>query len=193
MTYVVKSKVSDEIVTLPEAKNYLNVCFKDNDNIIQSLIRSVVISSEILMNRNLLTTTWENYRDSFYEDLTLRRGEFQSVESIESLVNDVYTTLPTTEYTVSIGGSFGEICEINPPSSVSECNLVRITFKTGFGDSKSNIPEDIKLAIKSQIAFLYNNRGDCGCDSKSMSTISEQIFKQYKIIDIAGEGTLDCL
>lgn len=198
MTYDLSVKATGDIVTLAEVKAFLRVTGSSEDALIQMLIKSAVASAETAMNRDLLTATWINYRDAFFQDLTLRRGGFQSVESIEYLKDGSYTTLSTDDYTASIAGTFGVICEIDVPSSDRDCNDVKITFKAGFGDTEASIPADIKIAIMMDVSFMYSNRGDCapggggagcGCDSKSMA-----IYKNYRIINTAiDEPTNDYL
>lgn len=193
MTYVKSSQVVGDVVTLSEAKEFMLVDGSGDDNLIQSLIKAAVKTAERAMNRDILETTWINYRDSFYaQDLTLRRGAFSSLETIEYLIDGSYATLATTEYKTTIGGSFGVICEIDPPSTDLDCNSVKITFKTGFGDDEACVPEDIKVAIKNDVNFLFTNRSDCGCDGSScgFSPIAKMIYRNYKIIDLVGSGTL---
>lgn len=196
MTYKLVSKSTNTIISLEQAKAALNIDENDtfDDDLIDAIITSAIVRAENAMSRDLLTTTYENYRNSWDTDLTLRRGGYQSVESIEYLLNGAYTTLAATEYNVTIGGTFGEICEINIPTSDRVCNDIKITFKTGFGDTSADIPADIIQAIKTDIVFLYSNRGDCGCSNNGfMSPISSAIYNSYKIIDISSGSFIGCL
>jgi uncharacterized phiE125 gp8 family phage protein len=183
--YVQIAKQSGDVVTLADMKDYLKVSGTDDDTLIQSLIDSAVEMAERFMRRDILTTTYENYRPNFWQDLTLRRGAFQSVESIEYLVNNAYDVLDPSNYDVSIGGSFGVVCEIDQvPSTDYDCNAVKITFKTGFGDDATSVPEAIKTAIKAIVAFMYENRGDCGScgDGSGIPIQAKVILRSYKII-----------
>jgi len=167
MTYKQTAKITADVVTLSEVKTFLKITSSQDDDLLQSLINSSVTEAERIMSRDILTTTYQNYRDSFFEDLTLRRGAFQSVVSIEFLSDGSYVVLDTDKFTVTIGGIFGIICEIDTPNFDNECNEVRITFKTGFGDDATFVPENIKTAIKMLVADFYTNRGDCSDGSKS--------------------------
>lgn len=194
MTYVFGSQLPGEIVTLAEAKSFLRVTFTEEDTLISSLIVSSTIQAEQYMRRNLLTTTWTNYRSSFHEDLTLRRGGFQSVESIEYLLDGTYQTLATTEYEATIGGSYGVICRVDPVGHDEACNAVKITFKTGFGDDPIDVPENIKIAIRFNVASLYVNRGDCSdACGVGIPESAKAIYNKYKLIDIVGGGRLGYL
>ena len=186
MTYVVINKILTDVVTLAEAKSFLRITSTSEDALIQSLINSAVTQAERIMNRDILTTTYENFRNSFFQDLTLRRGAYQSVESIEYLSDGSYVVLDPTEYTVTIGGSFGVVCEIDTPTCDAVCNSVKITFKTGFGDDATFVPEDIKTAIKMIVSDMYANRGDCSDGSGNCSKCSagSQILSSYYLAEI---------
>jgi len=196
MSYVQTVKTDAEIISLADTKAYLRVTSTADDALITELIKAAITDAEKTMRRDILTTTYENFRDSFHQDLTLRRGKFQSLTSVEFLKDGTYTTLATTEYTVNTGGIFGEICEIDVPDSDRDCNDVRITFKTGFGDAKESVPSDIKLALKLLVSFWYSNRGDCiipsGRNSENgIVNLGDVILKKYKIIDaMSGDDIL---
>lgn len=193
MTYKQIAKETDPIITLAEVKAFLKVDHTLDDALINSLIAVTTEFAENYMHRDLLTTTYENYRDTFYEDLTLRRGGYQSLEKIEYLSDGSFVLLPSTEYIVSKGEIFGTICEIAAPNTDNVCNSIKITFKAGFGNTEANVPEDIKLAMKMHIAFLYTNRGDCSNVKNGLPIASVLIYKNYKIIDIVGGNILECV
>ena len=58
-----------------------------------------------------------------------------------------------------------------------------ITFKSGFGDTEADIPEDLKIAIFQIVAALYENCGDCSeCDCNQFAPITAKaILKQNRI------------
>lgn len=184
MTYLVTSKPECDVVPLTEMKDYLRISTTVDDNLIESLIQAGVGIAEKFMRRDIITTTYENYRESFFEDLTLRRAGFKSVTSVEYLKDGTYQTMATSNYTVSIGGSYGQICEIESvPSIDHDCNAVRITFTTGFGDDPDQIPEQIKTAIKIYVAFMYENRGDCNCGTESgFPAQGEALLGNFRVI-----------
>jgi uncharacterized phiE125 gp8 family phage protein len=189
MTYVQESKLTADIVTLSQVKNYMRIDFDDDDTLITTIISSAITLAEKYMNRDLLTTTWVRYIPSFVDDLTLRRGKFQSVDSVEYLKDGVYVVVPAEKYNVKVGGVFGVICSIENQNHDHNCNAVKITFKSGFGDTGEDIPSDIKIAIQSIASWLYESKGDC---SKSMlPMLAQSILKQYRIIDIVGEPHFD--
>ena len=182
-TYKQISKSTNDVLDIDDVKQYMRISSTMQDNIIELMIDAAVGCAERYMNRDILTTTYENYRRDFSPDLTLRRGGFQSLDLIEYLKDGSYTTLATTEYTLREGGVFGEICEVCPPSDMDcDCNAVKITFKTGFGDDSDSVPADIKLALYQIIFFINENRGDCSCVSESIPEAAMKMLNGYKII-----------
>ena len=194
MSYV-KDQITDlDVVTVEETKEFIRVTTSDEDELIKSLIAAATSMAERYMNLDILTTTWINYRPSFFDDLTLTRGKFRSVTLVEQLVNGVYESIPDTEYVVTIGGSFGVVCEISPPeTSDIDCNAVKITFTTGFGPTASFVPEDIKTAIKMLVSWMYNNRGDCDSSSGKIPVVASSIFRNYRIINLIGGSRVVCV
>jgi len=183
-TYIQTAKSANAVVTLAEVKAYLKITTATQDALIQTFIDAAVSFAEKCMSRDILTTTYQNYRESFFSDLTLKRGAFQSLVSIEILIDSVYEVLAATEYTVKIGGIFGVICEVTEPSNVDcDCNAIRITFKTGFGDDETSVPADIKIAIMQIVMFLDQNRGDCSCSDETIPPAARTIFEKYRIIN----------
>lgn len=186
--YVLDSQVSDLVVSVSEVKDYLRIDYDYDDTLIEELIKAATEIAEKCMNRNILTATWISYRDSFHADPTLRRGKFISVSKIEYLNNDAYVEMPTTDYKITIGGVFGVICNADNITHDCSCDAVKVTFDAGYGSSTTDVPEDIKTAIKSHVAFLYENRGSC--NSSEMPTIANVIYKKNTILDL-GPGELN--
>lgn len=190
MTYVLESKINAELISLSDMKAYLKVDDSSDDQLIESLIKSAINIAERFMNRDILTATWVNYRDCFIQDLTLRKGAFQSIVAIEYLKDSVYTTLASSEYQSSIGGVYGEICSVNVPSDIDmACNSVKITFKTGFGDTVESVPIEIITAILMMVSHMYFNRGDCQPERATASapeigipSVAKAILKAFKIV-----------
>jgi uncharacterized phiE125 gp8 family phage protein len=186
MSYIQTAKTNADIVTLEDTMSFMRVTERSEDTMIQSMIDSAVEMAESFMRRDILTTTWEGYFDTFYTDLTLERAKFQSVEAVDYLVSGTYTTLAASEYTVKKGGIYGQICELNDPGDVEDTfDSIRITFKTGWGDTAESVPSSLKLAIQNMTLYIYENRGDCSC----IDDFPEHIIRalgQYKVIPISG-------
>ncbi|MCH1385752.1 MAG: head-tail connector protein [Flavobacteriaceae bacterium] len=176
------SKIEKNVISLDEVKLYLRIFGDDDNTMIQMFIDAAYQNAERITGLDLLTTTYECYRPSFYGDLTIRRAPFQSVESIEYLKDGVYTTLDSSKYKVTDTLSYGVIDQIEPPSTDDDVKSVKITFKTGYGDDIGSVPYPIKLSLLQMVSLWYDNRGACECPD----SISE-ILSGYQVIDISHE------
>jgi uncharacterized phiE125 gp8 family phage protein len=175
-------KVEKNIISLDQVKDFIRLSGDDENSMIQLFIDAAIKQAEGIMNRDLLTTTYEYYRPSFNGDLTLRRAPYQSLVSIEYLKDSAYTTLPSSEYKISEGGIYGIIEQIEMPTVDDDVKGVKITFKSGYGDNVSDVPADITMALLQTVHHWYDNRGICGCPD-----VVNDIYDRYKVIDISYE------
>ena len=176
-TYNIKTKTWVDVISLAQAKLYLRVDYDDDDTLISSLIKSAVYSAEKFMNRDILTTVWENYRDTVnLQDMTLRRGGFISLSQFQYLSDGSYVTIDADDYQVASKGIFGKIYTASVPSHDEHPEAIRIEFTTGF----ATVPEDIKTGLLSHIASMYENRGDC----PDIPACAMELYKGYKIVEI---------
>jgi|DEB0MinimDraft_10_1074344.scaffolds.fasta_scaffold57422_2 uncharacterized phiE125 gp8 family phage protein len=175
-------KVEKNIISLDQVKDFIRLSGDDENSMIQLFIDAAVKHAEGIMNRDLLTATYECYRPSFNGDLTLRRAPYQSLVSIEYLKDSTYTTLLSSEYKLSEGGIYGIIEQIETPTVDDDVKGVKITFKSGYGDNVSDVPADITMALLQTVHHWYDNRGICGCPDAV-----NDIYDRYKVIDISYE------
>ena len=193
-TYKQISKTSATIISLVDMKLYLRVDHTTEDDLITALISAAVKTAEINMNLDLLTTTYENCRDSIEQDLTLRKGPYSSLTKIEYMVDAVYTLLAATEYDLATGGIFLKIYGIDLSDSDYDIHpeAIKITFVAGFGATAASIPDDILAAIKAHVAYMYENRGDCTESSAYVDDLlslalpltCQLVYKNNKIVNL---------
>lgn len=195
-TYKRTSKTTATIISTSDMKEYLRVDNDYEDSLIASLVSVAVLNAEKMMNRDLLLATYENYRDSINQDLTLRRGEFYSLDKIEYMVDEEYILLAASNYTVAGDGIFGKIYSIDLNASYDDHpEAIKITFKAGYGLTASTIPADIINAIKAHVAYMYENRGDtldiigqgyADFEKMKLPITVSLVYSNYRIIDVAG-------
>lgn len=191
------AKTSATLISTADMKLYLRVDHSADDALIAALITAAINTAEKQMNLDLLTATYENYRDTLEQDLTLRKGPFYSFTKFEYLVDGSYETLSATEYDIDDGGGiYGKIDGIDLSDADHDIHpkAIKITFVAGYGTTAADIPADILTAIKAHVAYMYENRGDC-IEINQIYKESEQlllptscalIYKNYRIIDIGG-------
>ncbi len=70
------------------------------------------------------------------------------------------------------------------PFGTRSIDAVEIQFKSGYGDSASNVPHEIRQAILEEVAFRYNNRGDCAKNTLTMNPTSQALLTQFRIMEL---------
>ena len=163
--------------------------YTTEDTYLQSLIKTARKYCEKHENRAYITQTWELHMNEFPSDngvIELPFGSLQSVDSITYKDSDGNTTTLTenTDYIVNTNAICGKIAPVyggSYPSFTPYPLLpVIITFTCGYGDSASDIPERVKLAMKLLIQHWYDNRIIV---SKLLSNMKEVEFTFTSILD----------
>lgn len=188
-------------ITLEEIKSYLRITGSTEDSLLNIFIDSAVSAFEACSNIDLMNKTYKAYLDSFpfddffcfsqlntcynYPILTLPRGKVSSIVQIQYYKDGNLVTFDSSKYRLLESTSFGKLTttENNSYPTNADCirQAVEITFVSGFGDTAADIPSDIKIALMSYIANLYENRGDCnGCGISNPPQFSKACMR-YKI------------
>lgn len=154
-----------EPVTLDEAKEHCRVDISDDDTYITGLIKTARECVEGFLERVLIEQTWEFQFHDFPSDDQEIRLPFPpliSVTKIEYYDDDgVKKEFSSSKYIVdtkSIPGrvylTYGE----SWPSTQDREDAVIITYKAGYGDAATDVPNEFKAAIKLMVAHLYQER-----------------------------------
>jgi len=110
----------------------------------------------------LISQTWEQYFDAFADPLVL---DMQPVLSITSI-----TYTDTDEATQTLATSVYELGEDNGkgivrlkysqtwPATLGYEDVVKVTFKAGYGTTPEDVPEHLKSAIRIYAAHYYEHR-----------------------------------
>ena len=167
-----------------ETISYLRVDSGVDTTLIDNLIQAARFWAEDYTNRTFLTTVFTLSLDAIgYVDVPLKEGfhtgysdtpsvnyielprsPVQSVTSIKSYADDnTATTLATTNYYVDTvrvparivlrdGGSW--------PTDLRNANGIEVLYTAGYGASRADIPEPIRVAMLEYVTFMYEHRGD---------------------------------
>lgn len=163
MNLQLTSAPAAEPLTRLEAKEQLNVTITDDDAYIDALIMAARYAVEHATGRALITQTWKGRLDAFPCARTIRlpKPPLQSVDSVQYIDGQGATqTLSTSVYDVDIHSEPARIRLKEGetwPTTKDTANAVTITFTVGHGD-QSEIPEDIKTAIRFLVGHWYENR-----------------------------------
>ena len=170
-----------EPVTLSEAKQQCYIPTSDEDSTTEALLNSFIKGArkygENVTWRSLVDKTLELRMDEFpraYKDSYIKRthdlhrniielpyGPVVSVTSVKYILDDTELTVSSDDYTVDTNSTPGRIEPINFwPNTDDVIDAVRVRYTVGYGDSggASTAPEDIKIALRMMIKFLYDNR-----------------------------------
>jgi len=135
-----------------------------DDTLITSLIKTARSYCEKFQNRAYITQSWELWLDEFP-----RNGQLQiplppliSIDSIKYYdVDDNEYPFADTNYFVDVKNEPGWIVLNSsiswPSTTLRPANGVCVTFTCGYG-AASDVPEDVKSAMKLIIGHLYKNR-----------------------------------
>lgn len=204
-TYTVTSAPSSPLMDLSLIKEHLRLDPSDTsqDSYLTLLGDSAFRYAEHFTKRVFLTTTFETFRDSFHWDcFVLRRSPLQSVDKIEYLDSGSFTELNTDRYYNTSETDYSKILRV-PGKTWPTINFwyledklqsIKITFKAGYGDNFTDIPEELRVAMLQHVAALYELRGDCGLSGTNEQALPMQarmLYGSYRIKDVT--GARDCV
>lgn len=161
-------------VSLAEAKEHLRVEHADDDAYISSCIAAAVARIDGRngwLRRSLINRTYQLFLPWFpvARCIPLPLPPLNSVSSIKYQdENDVEQTFSSGSYQVVKNEDEGYIYlktgESWPGNTFERPDAVKIEFVAGYGAAGSDVPENIRHAIKIEIGALYAERGDAEID-----------------------------
>lgn len=202
-TYVTLTKptvVTPEFLAL--VKEHLRYAYTgDNEDDYLTLLINIAYNyAEQYTKRTLLTTEFKTFRDTFQDCcFVLRRSPAQSVTLIQYVEDNIWKTVPDTDYYVTQEQFFARILRTkdakwdykNDPRQQS----IEITFNAGYGDVYTDIPSDLLMGLLQHISKLFESRGDCddAACSAALPAQAKMIYDKYKIVDLIGQTDCGCL
>lgn len=155
-----------EPVSLEEARDHLRVDAQDEDTLISSLITACRRKVESETGRALISQTVRAYWDEFPADGDTICLPVCPVSDLSNVMytdtNGTYQVWGSDNYTADLVGSSPRIVRKNTvgwPDVGTFPNAVRVTYTAGAATT-SAVPAELKHAILTQIALLYERRED---------------------------------
>ena len=198
--YIVTVAPTGLPLTVDEVKDHLRIDQDDKtqDTLLKILIKTATTFAEKYTKKDFITRTYETFRDSFYDNLELRRSPLQSVTTVEYLKDDVLTTVSADVYFATNSNTYSRLAlkvgQVWPTDVNARAQAVKITFKTGFGNTLESVPDELREAMMQHIAAMYENRGDCddnrvssslgGSAQKLLPVDAQLIYDQNRIRSI---------
>ena len=163
MSYQITVQPTTEPVSLSEAKDHLRVDFDDEDTYIETLITTARKYCESYTNRVFITQTWRQNIDCFPRVIKLKVNPVISLTSLK-----YYDTTETQKTIADDPNNFqkdfnSDVASLHEglvnafPSVGNTINPIEIITVCGYGDA-SDVPDNIKHAMKIMISHLYENR-----------------------------------
>lgn len=169
---VTNTTPANTILTLAEMKSicYVDTVMTDDDTMLTNMEVAARNLCEKFLGRPLLTATQSLYYScsqlySLYNDavLELPGGKLQSIDSIKvyDTSNDA-TTIETDTYETSVTGEEAQVYFTGFPSinDPRELDYMEIAITSGFGDTTTDVPQEIKQGMLFLIAYWYEHRED---------------------------------
>jgi len=199
-TYNVTVPAVNKPVSLDSVKNFLKISLADKtqDDLLNLFIDAATECGEKYTSKDFITKTYITFRDDFNvfcdEDINitfeLRRSKVSDVTSVKYFTGGVLTTVPTTVWGFTNVNDYSQIFlkeDQEWPTDIDDVpQVIEITFTSGFGADSSFVPGDVKIALLSHIAFMYENRGDCntGDIGDSLPLNVRTLYGKVRLINI---------
>ncbi len=163
MPLVIATAPTVEPVSLEDAKMHLKVDEAYENTLLNALIITAREMCEQILNRALITQTWDMYLDAFPEIIEVPKPPLASVTYIKYYDTDGnLQTWTASEYSVDTYSKPGKIQPAyseSYPSVRAIPNTINVRFVAGYGAAATDVPYPIKAAILLMIADLFEDRG----------------------------------
>ena len=179
-----------EPVSLALAKQHLRVDHTDEDDLITEYIASARAWVESYLERSLLRQTWQMILDDFPaagENIELRMPPAYDIVSFQYLDDDGdATTVSADDYDSLMAVDCGIITLASGqawPVPGDYPGPVRISYRTGYGTAATDVPADLRKAVRILVEHQYRNRGAVavGMSVSEMPLSVMQDLAQYKV------------
>ena len=153
----------------------------DSDAYLTQLISDAVDIAEAETWSRFIDQTWELYHDRFESPIVLPYPPVDSITEItytgtagdtQTLANTVYE-LGHQHGIGTVRLKYGQTW----PATRDHEDVVKVTYKCGYGAAGSDVPDAINHALKLIVAHLATNRGDT--NAGSMPTAARSLLSQY--------------
>lgn len=176
---------SNLVISVQELKDYLRVDSSVDDTMLEAFINAATSQIEARLNRPLRSQRWFYYID--YSDLTtgliyVNKAPVTAITSIQYYdSNNTLQTLSSSNYFASLSSNPCKIKVMTLPNIYNRLDAVKVTFTAGYS-SVSDIPKDIKQALKFMCGHWYENRQDAitGTIAQDMPMSSQFLLEPYR-------------
>ncbi len=186
---------SVEPITLAEAKVFLRVDISNDDALITALVTAAREACERFTGRVLVTQTWTLFRDNWpgRAAVEIPRPPLLSIVHVKTYDDtDTATLWAASNYLVDTASVPGRLIARNGatlPVATRVAAGIEIRFVAGYAPDESgspsdlvgNIPGGLIEGVRRLVAYLYENRGDCGADEAAALSGATLLWRPYQV------------
>ena len=163
MSLTVQTAPSVEPITTAEAKTHLRVTTSASDTYIAALVTVARRRVESLTGRALVDTVFDFTTDALENRIRLPRAPVSAVTHVKLRDSDgIETTVSSSVYGLSLEDEVAAVVldddESWPVTDLRSWDPVAIRFTAGYGVAASDVPEDIRHAVKLLVGHYFENR-----------------------------------
>ena len=196
------SPAPELLISLEEAKEHLRVDVSDEDNKITAAIRGATRIAENYTSRAFVSRQfemtldrfpWQGRDRTFPQEIVLPRAPLVSIDEVAYQSTDLSGSpeSPVEKTVQAVADKSRFKPRIVPlynqtwPDTALVPEAVKITFTAGMGGA-SDVPEDIKEAVKLILGSLYEHREEqvAGSTVVRMPFASREILSTYRLIGL---------
>jgi uncharacterized phiE125 gp8 family phage protein len=188
-SYQITVQPASEPITTAQAKAHLRVDFSDEDTLIDLYITAARQFCEHYTNRVFITQTWRQNEDCFSYPIKLKVNPVVSLTSLKYYdTNDAQQTLTDTsanfqkDFNSDEAAIYEGTTNDFPSLSSNVINPIEIITVCGYG-AASDVPEQIKQAIKIMVSHFYENREMVNVPIASMATATPIPTAVYTLLN----------
>jgi len=186
---------SVEPITLAEAKVFLRVDISDDDALIVALVTAAREACERFTGRVLVTQTWTLFRDGWpvRSAVEIPRPPLLSIVHVKTYDDtDTATVWVASNYFVDTASEPGRLMArtgVALPEATRTAAGIEIRFVAGYAPDESaspsdlvgNIPGGLIEGVRRLVAYLYENRGECGADEAAALSGATLLWRPFQV------------
>ena len=194
MAEILYERPASAVWTVAEAKQHLKVDHNDEDVLISSYIEAATIWAQDLTLRSLISQKWRltapTFPAHYRESVRLARGPVSAIDTVKYFdISGVQQTWDSASYQVttwndSLSLLYPASGESWPDTDDDNANAIEIIYTAGYGASRDDVPEDIRVAILYRIADLYELRGQSDTAQTSRAydpALTDSLLMHYRL------------
>lgn len=178
-----------EPVSLAEAKLWLRLDGAAEDDLVQALIVAARLLVEAEIGQVLIGQNWRLIADAWPAGATIpvRVGRVLAVAGGRVFDGDGQpAAIPAENFTVLGAGEVPQILPAARPQPGRAHAGIEIDLRLGFGETPSDVPDTIRLAIRRLVVMWFENRGDVESAETGLPPQIRALLRPFRRVRLGG-------